>query len=125
MGEACPPKLKPLLQLVQNPKKLKGFQKWPVSFFDPQLQEETKENESQRQAVVWAMSTPDVALIKGPPGTGKTTVICEIALQHITKGQKVLIVAPTHIAVDKCVREDWANAGSLSSPVGACQSYRR
>lgn len=32
-------------------------------------------NEDQRKAIEVAINTPDIALILGPPGTGKTTVI--------------------------------------------------
>ena len=40
-------------------------------------------------------------MIRGPPGTGKTTVICEIIQQlAVERGLRVLMVAPTHVAVD-------------------------
>jgi len=100
-----PPKLKPLEELITKPQRLKSFPENPVDYIDENLQISTEENESQRLAVAMAMSTPDAALIKGPPGTGKTTVICEIALQHIRMGHKVLIVAPTHIAVDNVLEK--------------------
>mgnify|MGYP001275994479 CR=1 FL=1 len=57
--------------------------------------------ESQRKAVFTGLSCPDISLIRGPPGTGKTTVICEIIQQlAVEQGLRVLMVAPTHIAVD-------------------------
>jgi hypothetical protein len=57
--------------------------------------------ETQRKAVATGLSCPDISLIRGPPGTGKTTVICEIIQQlAVEQGLRILMVAPTHIAVD-------------------------
>jgi ATP-dependent RNA/DNA helicase IGHMBP2 len=42
-------------------------------------------------------------LIHGPPGTGKTTTVCELIVQAVKKGQKVLACAPSNIAVDNIV----------------------
>jgi len=57
--------------------------------------------ETQRLAVSTGLSCPDISLIRGPPGTGKTTVICEIIQQlAVEQGLRILMVAPTHVAVD-------------------------
>ena len=57
--------------------------------------------ETQRKAVSTGLSCPDISLIRGPPGTGKTTVICEIVQQlAVERALRVLMVAPTHVAVD-------------------------
>jgi len=57
--------------------------------------------ETQRKSVFTGLSCPDISLIRGPPGTGKTTVICEIIQQlAVEQGLRVLMVAPTHVAVD-------------------------
>ncbi len=100
-----PPKLAPLITLVTHPNKLLPFTLKEVEFINPDLQNLTTENASQRQAIQMAISTPDTVFIKGPPGTGKTTVICELAQQHIRMGQKVLVVAPTHVAVDNVLEK--------------------
>lgn len=42
-------------------------------------------------------------MIHGPPGTGKTTTVCELIAQAVKKGQKVLACAPSNIAVDNIV----------------------
>ena len=44
---------------------------------------------SQKKAILFALSRPDVAIIHGPPGTGKTTTIIEFMLQSIALKQKV------------------------------------
>jgi hypothetical protein len=61
-------------------------------------------NERQRLAVVGALNAPSAFCIQGPPGTGKTTVICEIVRHLIARKERVLMVAPTHVAIDEVLR---------------------
>jgi hypothetical protein len=61
-------------------------------------------NERQRKAVVGAVNAPSAFCIQGPPGTGKTTVICEIVQHLIARGERILMVAPTHVAIDEVLR---------------------
>ncbi|MBX3400758.1 MAG: AAA family ATPase [Gemmataceae bacterium] len=61
---------------------------------------DAKLDERQQEAVRKALATPDVCLIQGPPGTGKTRVIAEIVRQGARRGWKMLLVAPSHVAVD-------------------------
>ena len=61
-------------------------------------------NESQTKAIDLALSTDDIGLIHGPPGTGKTTVICELIYRVLSKGKRVLLIAPTHVAVDNVLK---------------------
>jgi AAA domain len=70
----------------------------PRSYFNPEL------NAEQRTAVTGAVTTPHAFLIQGPPGTGKTTVICEIIRQLASRGERVLLLAPMHVAVDEVLR---------------------
>ena len=56
--------------------------------------------QQQRDFVRVALATPDFAPLDGPPGSGKTTTICELILQAARRGQRVLLVASTHVAVD-------------------------
>lgn len=56
--------------------------------------------EEQRRFVEIAMATPDFAFLEGPPGSGKTTAICELVLQLAKQGKRVLLCASTHVAVD-------------------------
>ena len=57
-------------------------------------------NESQQEAVSFALSARDLAIIHGPPGTGKTTTVVEFIIQAVKRGDKVLACAPSNTAVD-------------------------
>eukprot|EP00058_Branchiostoma_floridae_P023293 XP_002608783.1 hypothetical protein BRAFLDRAFT_255503 [Branchiostoma floridae] len=46
-------------------------------------------NESQREAVQFALRQREVAVIHGPPGTGKTTAVVEIITQAVKQKLKV------------------------------------
>lgn len=54
----------------------------------------------QRAAVEGAVNASHAFFIQGPPGTGKTTVIAEIIRQCTARGERVLLVAQQHSAVD-------------------------
>ncbi len=58
----------------------------------------------QRRAVERAISTPHAFFIQGPPGTGKTTVITEIVQRLVRRGERVLLLSNTHVAVDEVLR---------------------
>src|SRR5262249_16393731 len=66
-----------------------------VSFIDPQL------DAAQREAVARAVSTPDVCLIQGLPGTGKSRVLTEVLTQLAQRGQRVLLLSPTAAGLDR------------------------
>mmetsp|Transcript_12382 Transcript_12382/g.13880 ORF Transcript_12382/g.13880 Transcript_12382/m.13880 type:complete len:1153 (+) Transcript_12382:107-3565(+) len=57
---------------------------------------------SQSDAVTFALHPErTVALIHGPPGTGKTTTLVELIQQAVYHhGMKVLVTAPSNVAVD-------------------------
>ena len=54
----------------------------------------------QRKFVNQALATPDFAILEGPPGSGKTTVILELICQLAQQGKKVLLCGSTHVAID-------------------------
>ena len=74
-------------------------------------------NASQAAAVRLAMSARDMALIHGPPGTGKTTTVIEVIRQAVVRGEKVLACAPSNLAVDN-VFERLLGAGSRAIRLG-------
>jgi len=54
----------------------------------------------QSEFVKNALGTPDFAILEGPPGSGKTTVILELICQLALLGKKVLLCGSTHVAID-------------------------
>jgi len=66
----------------------------PVKWFNARL------DGAQRAAVTTALAARDVALIHGPPGTGKTTAIVELVRQAVARGERVLVAAASNVAVD-------------------------
>ncbi|RPD39999.1 AAA domain-containing protein [Chitinophaga barathri] len=58
-------------------------------------------NVSQKEAVQKILSANDVAVVHGPPGTGKTTTLVQAIKALIAQQpQQVLVVAPSNTAVD-------------------------
>lgn len=55
----------------------------PLTFYNTAL------DASQKEAVLFALSQKELAIIHGPPGTGKTTTVVEIILQAVKQGSKV------------------------------------
>jgi ATP-dependent RNA/DNA helicase IGHMBP2 len=74
-------------------------------------------NASQVEAVRFALSAQDVAIIHGPPGTGKTTTLVEFICQIVRMGQSALVIAPSNLAVDNLLEKLLA-AGELPLRLG-------
>lgn len=93
----------PLLRLFEG----LDHASWPLA--DPEpigesdwmvLDQNRPGTDEQRRFVEQALGTPDFAFLEGPPGSGKTTAICELVLQLAKRGKRVLLCASTHVAVD-------------------------
>src|SRR5205085_10513061 len=60
-------------------------------------------NSEQQAALDLADRAQDLALVHGPPGTGKTTVLVEVIRRAAARGERVLASAPSNLAVDNLV----------------------
>ncbi|OMH81831.1 DNA polymerase alpha-associated DNA helicase A [Zancudomyces culisetae] len=80
-----------------------------IEYFDENL------NDSQKEAVKFSLEAEHLALIHGPPGTGKTYTLIEIIRQLVRQDKRVLVCGPSNISIDnlaerlidksvKCVR---------------------
>jgi len=69
----------------------------PKRWFNPGL------DATQAAAVRLALRAQDLAMVHGPPGTGKTTALVEVVLQEVARGSKVLACAASNVAVDNLV----------------------
>lgn len=61
-------------------------------------------NESQQTAVKAIVVNPQITILHGPPGTGKTTTLAEAILQLVRAGEKVLVSAPSNTGVDNIAK---------------------
>lgn len=71
-----------------------SFEKTDDSIVIPQL------NLSQNRAVRHILAANDIAVVHGPPGTGKTTTIVQAIRLVLQTESQVLVCAPTNTAVD-------------------------
>ncbi|KAI0088229.1 P-loop containing nucleoside triphosphate hydrolase protein [Irpex rosettiformis] len=75
-----------------------------IKFFDTTL------NASQQEAVKFALESPEVACIHGPPGTGKTHTLIEIirqltsTLDNNSKPLRVLVCGASNLSVDNILQ---------------------
>ncbi|KAJ5724497.1 hypothetical protein N7493_006225 [Penicillium malachiteum] len=69
----------------------------PIEFLDPTL------NDSQKDAIRFALASKDIALIHGPPGTGKTHTLIELILQFVQRKKRILVCGPSNVSVDNIV----------------------
>ncbi|ELQ42525.1 DNA-binding protein SMUBP-2 [Pyricularia oryzae Y34] len=68
-----------------------------LEWLDPTL------NDSQKDAIRFALASKEIALIHGPPGTGKTHTLIELILQMLKQGLRILVCGPSNISVDNIV----------------------
>lgn len=81
-----------LRDLFYSSQKAETFTFAPISF--PFL------NVSQERAVNEVLRAKDVAVVHGPPGTGKTTTLVEAIYETLRRENQVLVCAQSNMAVD-------------------------
>ncbi len=74
-------------------------------------------NGPQEDAVRFALAAADVAVIHGPPGTGKTTTLVALIRRAVARGETVLACAPSNAAVDNLLEKLLAG-GELPVRIG-------
>jgi hypothetical protein len=106
-----------LLRLCEDPEKVR----WPmVSPHEPErwhaLTDASRSGtDQQRRFVAKALASPDLALLEGPPGSGKTTAICEIVQHLVERGERVLLCASTHVAIDNVLERLLASRSPIDA----------
>ncbi|MER2998370.1 AAA domain-containing protein [Pontibacter populi] len=80
------------------------------AFTDIKVEEIPALNDSQNDAVRKVAQAKDVAIIHGPPGTGKTTTLVHAILYTLKTQKRLLVTAPSNTAVD-LLTEKLANEG--------------
>jgi len=89
-----------LLQLATgNSEGLEPFVAAACSWVDPDL------DAAQREAVARGLATPDLFLLQGQPGTGKSRVLAELVTQAARQGERVLLLAATPAAADRVLEQ--------------------
>ena len=88
-------------------------------------------NAAQNEAVRLAVGAEDVALVHGPPGTGKTYTLARMVRALVERGDRVLLSAFTNRAVDNAIETledqgytDVVRVGTESGVREDMQTYR-
>lgn len=104
LQNAPSPSHRPLLRLTESVEHARWPSVEPTGIEDDGwmvlIDEARPGTNEQRRFVEIALATPDFVLLEGPPGSGKTTAICELVLQFARQGKRALLCASTHVAVD-------------------------
>ncbi len=84
-------------------------------------------NAQQEEAVRFALEAEDIAIIHGPPGTGKTTTLVEIIQLSIQAEGKILVTASSNLGVDNLLEklvQRGMKAVRLGHPARVMESLR-
>ena len=78
----------------------------------------------QENAVRLSLSQP-ISFIWGPPGTGKTETLAKIALQHMAKGYRVLMLSYSNVSVDGAIMRVFEKAKEKAPGIMVRYGYPR
>lgn len=94
-------------RLIASPEKTTVPPTQDVEFIQKQIDDDKK------AAVLAAYSGPDLLVVEGPPGTGKTTFITELVLQTLRRepNARVLLTSQTHVALDNSLERIVSQSG--------------
>jgi DNA replication ATP-dependent helicase Dna2 len=59
---------------------------------------------SQQEAFAGALAADPLHLIQGPPGSGKTRLLADLLHAFVARGERVLVTAFTHLAINNVLR---------------------
>jgi len=76
------------------------YSRQPAQTFTFQPMHFTYLNPTQEEAVNKVLRAKDVAIVHGPPGTGKTTTLVEAIYETLRREPQVLVCAQSNMAVD-------------------------
>jgi len=91
----------------------------PEFSFDDVPERFVGNNDAQNRAVRMAIGCEDLALVHGPPGTGKTYTLARAVRALVDRGHRVLVSAFTNRAVDnalEAIRGSWEGVDGAESP---------
>lgn len=119
LSEAPLPHHQGLLRLCESPEKVR----WPnvlrvdipAQGWRALIDSSRSGTDEQRTFVQKALGSPDFAFLEGPPGSGKTTAICEIIQQLVEMGKRVLLCASTNVAVDNVLERLLESASPIDA----------
>jgi len=110
----------PLVRLFENLEhtRWENFQRERITKWHVLDKDYVEGVDEQREFVEKSLATADFAFLEGPPGSGKTTTICEITIQESLENHKTMLVASTHVAVDNVLEKIGKNRNIIAIRIG-------
>lgn len=100
--------------LVERPLDLPRLSTAAIAGLD---EEGLREGQAKALRAAASLKEGGIALIHGPPGTGKTTVIARLIAVEARRGRRVLVASHTHVAIDNALRKALRHTPALAPQV--------